>query len=63
MKNNKIIYSLNEEDMQTVALQELDRNLSSGEIEKIKKVIARKIQWYDAIADSINETIQSEVES
>ena len=58
MKNNKIIYSLNVEDIQTVALQEIERNLSSKEIEKIEKSIADKINWYDVIADSINEKIK-----
>lgn len=57
MKSNKIIYSLIEDDIQTVALQELERNLSSQEIEKIKKTIAEKINWYEAIADSINVNI------
>lgn len=61
MKNSKIIYSLNEDDIQTVALQEIERNLSSEEIEKIIDSIAEKINWYDAIADSINENIESKV--
>ena len=34
MKNNKIIYSLNVEDIQTVANQELDRDLKSEYILK-----------------------------
>jgi hypothetical protein len=55
MKSSKIIYSLNIEDIQTVALQEIERNLSPEEIEKIKNSIADKINWYDAIANSINE--------
>ena len=55
MKNNKIIYSLTVEDIQTVANQEMERNLSPEEIEKIIEVIAEKINWYDAIAGSINE--------
>jgi hypothetical protein len=54
---SKIVYSLNEEDVQTVAVQELGRNLSSKEIEKIKDLIAEKIKWYDAIAEAINEKI------
>ena len=53
MKNNKIIYSLNVEDIQTVANQEIERNLSSEEIGKIRETIAEKINWYNAIADSI----------
>lgn len=63
MKNSKIIYSLTIEDIQTVALQEIERNLSSEEIEKIKDSIEEKINWYDAIADSINENIKSKVQS
>jgi DNA replicative helicase MCM subunit Mcm2 (Cdc46/Mcm family) len=58
MKSSKIIYSLNVEDIQTVALQEIERNLSPEEIKKIKESIAEKINWYDAIADSINEHIK-----
>lgn len=57
MKKNKLIYSLNEEDIQTVSNQELGRSLSSEEIEKIKDAIGEKINWYDAIADVINERI------
>lgn len=58
MKSSEIIYSLNVEDIQTVALQEIERNLSPEEIEEIKETIADKIKWYDAIADSINEKIK-----
>ncbi len=59
MRNNKIVYSLNEQDIQTVSNQELGRNLSSEEIEKIKDAIAEKINWYDAITETINERIHS----
>ena len=55
MKNNKIVYSPIVEDIQTVANQEIGRNLSSEEVEKIIETIAEKINWYDAIAGSINE--------
>ncbi len=42
MKSSKIIYSLNVEDIQTVALQEIERNLSPEEIEKMKKFRCRQ---------------------
>ncbi len=58
MKDDEIIYSLTVEDIQTVASEELDRELSPKEIGKIKDLIAEKINWYDAIADSINEKIK-----
>jgi hypothetical protein len=51
----KVIYQLNVEDLQTVANQELDRDLTIGEIKEIEKLVAEKISWYDIIADSIDE--------
>jgi hypothetical protein len=63
MKKEKVIYSLSEEDIQTVSLQELGRNLSSEEIQKLVPFIEKRINWFDAIVDSINESIESEVES
>jgi hypothetical protein len=61
MKNDKIIYSLLEPDIQSVAQQELGRNLSSEEIQKIIPLIEEKINWYEAIADSINESIEPKI--
>ena len=62
MKNmndrDDIIYSLNVEDVQTVALEEIDRELTAKEIEKIKDLIAENINWYDAILGSINAKIK-----
>ncbi len=46
MKNNQLIYSLTVD-------QEIERDLLPDEIEKIIDAIAEKINWYDAIADSI----------
>ncbi len=55
---NKIIYALTKEDVQIVAQQELGRDLSFQEVERITETIAEKIKWYDAIADSIYEKIE-----
>lgn len=60
MKNinqSRVFYFLNEEDIQNVALQEIERNLSDTEIENIKELIAFNINWYDAIANAICEKI------
>ena len=54
---NDIVYSLNIEDIQTVAIQEIDRELTKDEIEKVKDLIGEKINWYDAILNSIIEKI------
>ena len=53
----KIIYQLTIEDIQEVANQELERELSLEEIELIRDRIAEKIPWYDAIAEAIDEMI------
>jgi hypothetical protein len=62
MKNNKIIYSLNENDIQTTAQQELGRELTRDEMKTIVDLFPEKINWYDAIADSINEKIKTEIQ-
>ena len=54
---NDIFYSLCIEDIQTVAIEEFDRKLTEDEIEKIKDLIGEKINWYDAILNSIIEKI------
>ena len=53
----KIFYQLTVEDVQNVANQELERELSLEEIELIQDRIAEKIDWYNAIAQSIDELI------
>lgn len=57
MKSKAIIYSLNLDDVQNVAHQELERSLSPDEIELVKNAVADKIKWYDVIAEAINENI------
>jgi hypothetical protein len=58
--HSTVFYSLNEEDIQNVALQEIERKLSESEIESIKNLIAFNINWYDAIANAIYEKIKTE---
>lgn len=57
MNNEEIIYQLTVEDIQTVANDELSRDLSFAEIKNIQDLIGEKINWYDVIADSISERI------
>lgn len=58
MKKDKLIYYLTVEDVQTVANDELDRDLSPEEIETIIDGIAENIKWYDAISYAIMEKIK-----
>lgn len=57
MNDNKTVYWLSEEDIQTVALNELERNLTAQEINRVTALIAKKINWYEAISNSINECV------
>jgi hypothetical protein len=52
---DRIIYSINVEDIQNVAEQELDRELTDKEIELIEKRLGDYVDWYGAIASAINE--------
>jgi DNA replicative helicase MCM subunit Mcm2 (Cdc46/Mcm family) len=56
-KRKEVIYSLCIEDIQTVAELEIERELTIEEINNIKDLISEKIDWYEAIANSIAEEI------
>ena len=55
---DKIIYSINIEDLQTVAEQELERELTNDEIEIVEKRLGDYLDWYGAIASTLNEAIK-----
>ena len=55
MEQERIIYSLNSEDVQTVASGILDRHLSTNEIAQIEDAVAERIDWFEAIAGAISE--------
>ena len=59
MNSNKIIYKIVVQDIQDVAQEEIDRKLTDDEINKIIDTIGERINWYDVVADSINEKINS----
>ena len=56
---NTIIYQLTVKDIQTVANQELERNLTNNEIKRIIDLIAENISWYEAISSAIEEKINT----
>lgn len=59
---SKEIYTLSEADVQTVANQEIGRDLFQEEIQRVRDSISEKINWYESIANAINETIQVKVD-
>ena len=54
----EIIYSINIEDVQNVAKEELDRVLTNEEMRLIGDKIVDYIDWYQAINLSINEVVK-----
>ena len=51
----KIIYSINIEDVQNVAEQELERKLTAKELRLVEDKVGNYINWYEAILNAINE--------
>lgn len=57
MEDDKIIYSINIEDVQNVAQQEMGRILTSDELAIVEEKIGEHIDWFEAIASVISEYI------
>jgi len=53
MNKNKIIYSINIEDIQNVAEQELERKLTEKELKLVEDKIGDCINWYESILNAI----------
>jgi len=51
----KIIYSINIEDVQNVAEQEFERKLTAKELRLVEDKVGDYINWYEAILNVINE--------
>ena len=57
MRKNKVIYSINIEDVQNVAEQELNRELTIQELKIVADKIGDQFDWYEAIASVLNQHI------
>ncbi len=55
INQEKIIYSINIEDVQNVAEQELERKLTVKELRLVEDKVGDYINWYEAILNAINE--------
>ncbi|AXJ02488.1 hypothetical protein CYPRO_3255 [Cyclonatronum proteinivorum] len=56
--NKKVVYTLNVEDVQTVASEVIGRELKPHEVSQIENLIAEKINWFEAIEMAILEKIK-----
>ena len=55
---DRVIYSINIEDVLNVAEQELERELTDEEIKNVEKRLGEYIDWYGAIASTLSEVIK-----
>jgi hypothetical protein len=55
---DKIIYQLTVEDLQNVANEKLNRNLTEEEIKLLEDKIGDNIDWYETISAAISNNIQ-----
>jgi len=59
----RIVYSLNVEDLQTVANDELSRDLTEEEIEIVEENLGDFISWYQAISLAIDYMLHKREEA
>ncbi len=58
---DEIIYSLNIDDIQTVAKEVLNRKLSENELKQVVELVPERINWFDSIETAILEKIHESV--
>ena len=56
-KLDEVIYSINIEDIQTVAADELERDLTEQELDLVIENLPGYIDWYSAIQLAIQDTL------
>ena len=56
-KKDRIVYSISVADIQDVADEELERELTPEEVKWVENRVGDYISWYDAIALAINEMV------
>jgi len=57
MNTSKVIYSINIDDVQTVAREEFGRKLNARELQIVENKIGDYIDWYEAILETIKQNI------
>jgi len=59
IERERVVYSLNVEDIQSLAMQEIDRELTAEEIQKVEERLDHYIDWYQAIDSAISDTVKN----
>lgn len=55
MDVDKIVYSINVEDIQNVAEEQLGRELTEKEVNFVEDKLGDYIDWYDSISFALND--------
>ncbi len=56
--DKRIVYSINVTDIQEVAQEEIGRRLTRAEVKTVEDGLGGYIDWYQAIANTINLEIK-----
>lgn len=59
IKNDTILYSINVEDVQTVAEEELGRKLTNAEITSVEGKLGDYIDWHKAVENAVINSVQT----
>jgi hypothetical protein len=59
IRNKKILYSINVQDVQTVAQEKLGRKLTDAEIAPVEDTLGDYIDWHGVIEYAIEDCIQA----
>ena len=57
MNKSELFYKLSIEDIQDVAMDSLERELSEEELLKVIPIVEKNIPWFDIIDDAITEIV------
>jgi hypothetical protein len=57
-KTHKTIYEISLEDLQVVAREVLERELTSNELAAVEDSVGNYIDWFQAVENAINERIR-----
>ncbi len=57
-KLDKVIYQLTVEDLQSVAQDELNRNLTAEELKLLEEKVGDYINWYEIISLAISNNVR-----
>ena len=55
-----VVYSINHEDIQTVAQETLMRNLNAIELSRVADVLGDYVDWFGAIESAIQHAMKNE---